>query len=164
MGEEYSIRTINPIDSEIELIASRMRQTLIEVLGEEKGKEMYSMPEVIERVRWHLDPEKVCAHVFVAEDDAGKNVGHTIVRVDDDGEGNPIGLFATTYIIPEVRRKGLAVRLIEEGERWMKGQDMAYAATYTDEDNEKLQQLYLQQGYVISPMPKGFVKLSKSLF
>jgi len=140
-----------------------MRETLIEVLGEEAGKEMYSMSEVIQRVRWHLDSEKICAQIFVAEDRSGKNVGHTIVRIDDDGEGKSIGLFATTYVTPQVRRKGIAVRLIEEGERWMKEQNMTCAATYTDEDNEKLQQLYLQQGYALSPMPKNFVKLSKRL-
>ena len=48
---EFKIRQINPSSSsEIELVAKRMRDTLMEVAGAERGEAMYSMEWLIERV------------------------------------------------------------------------------------------------------------------
>jgi len=163
MTTEFRIRLIAPSEAEISLIAERMLQTLVEVLGKEEGGAMYTMEDVIQRVRWHLDPDAVCAQIFVAENGDQENVGHTIVRIDTDDDDQAIGLFATTYVLPKARRSGLAIRLLERGEEWMRAQGMSVAATYTDEHNTKLHNLYLGQGYQMSPMPKSFVKLSKPL-
>src|SRR4029079_19118147 len=92
---------------EIELVAARMRQTLVEVLGEETGGSMYSMEWLIDRVKFHLDPAKCVGVVYVAEDESGI-VGHTIVRLEDDDKFGAIGLFSTTYVIPDARRQGFA--------------------------------------------------------
>jgi GNAT superfamily N-acetyltransferase len=163
MTTDFRIRIIEPSEAEIELIAERMLETLVEVLGKEEGGAIHTMEDVIQRVRWHLDPDAVCAQIFVAENGDQENVGHTIVRIDKDDDGEAIGLFATTYILPKVRRSGLAIRLLKRGEEWMLTQGMSVAATYTDKHNTKLHKLYLGQGYQMSPMPKSFVKLSKPL-
>ena len=85
------------------------------------------------------------------------------VVFDNDGEGRDIGLFATTYVAPEVRRAGVAIRLLATGEQWMLDQGLSVAATYTEENNTRLQNLYLGRGYSMTEMPKRFVKLAKPL-
>lgn len=56
LKSDVKIREIDPIlINEIELVATRMRQTLVEVLGPEKGTALYTMEWLLERVRWHLD-------------------------------------------------------------------------------------------------------------
>jgi GNAT superfamily N-acetyltransferase len=164
MADDIRIRAIDSTATDaIELIAKRMLLTLIEVLGEERGRSMYTLEEAIQRVMWHLNSDQSMARVFVAENSRDEMVGHTIVRVDDDGEGGDIGLFATTYVVPEVRRAGVAGHLLATGEHWMREQGLPVAATYTEENNTKLQQLYLQRGYSMTAMPKRFVKLAKPL-
>jgi len=158
------IREIDPTSlSEVTLIAERMRETLVEVLGAQEGQDMYTIKWLIERVKWHLNPDEVIGQVFVAENAAGEVVGHTIVRIDDDGEGQAIGLFSTTFVDPASRNLGTASALLARGERWMIEQGMREALTYTEEGNIKLQKLYLGHGYTMSPMPKRFVKLAKPL-
>ena len=164
MSESIVIRPIDStLVSEIELVASRMRETLIEVLGEERGADMYSLDWLAQRVRWHLDPSQVLGQVFLAVN-ADKHIcGHTIVRKDKDDDGARIGLFTTTYVEPASRRHGVAKLLLDQGEAWIREHDLSEAVTYTEKDNIKLQNLYLEHGYKLSPMPKDFVKLAKSL-
>lgn len=158
------IRPINPDSTdEIALVAARMRQTLSEVLGAERGESMYSMAWLIARVQWHLDPDSVVGQVFLAENAAGDVVGHTIVRLEPDGSAGTIGLFSTTYVAPGARRQGVATLLLRQGEQWMRSHGMTEAVTYTDQDNVKLQHLYRDHGYRLTPMPDAFVKLSKTL-
>ena len=144
-------------------MAQRMRQTLVEVLDEERGNSMYTMEWLIKRVLWHLEPTEVVGQVFVAENAQSNIVGHTIVRIDSDDDGNDIGLFSTTYVEPASRRFGVAKLLLKQGEEWMRQHGMPEAVTYTDKDNVKLQNLYLTYGYKMSEMPKGFVKLARPL-
>jgi GNAT superfamily N-acetyltransferase len=138
-----------------------MRRTLCEVLGEERGTEMYSMAWLIERVLWRLDENNVVGEVFLAENEDGNVIGHTIVRIDQDDTGHDIGVFSTTYVDPDFRRSGIAARLLERGETWMRDHNMTEAVTYTDVDNVKLQNLYITHGYVMSEMSEQFVKLAK---
>jgi hypothetical protein len=77
------IRPLDPTrDDEVELVATRMRATLVEVVDSVEGQTMYTMKWLRQRVRWHLDPEACEGEVFVAEGDGGAIVGHTIVRVE----------------------------------------------------------------------------------
>ncbi len=78
------IRAIDPQSpAEVELVASRMRQTLVEVLGEEVGGNMYTMDWLIQRVLWHLDPNQCVGQVFLSEDSEGHITGHTKVLDKD---------------------------------------------------------------------------------
>jgi hypothetical protein len=102
------LRTITLDDTAaIDLIAQRMRATLVEVEGEEAGGGMYSMDWLRDRVRWHLDGR--AAEVVVAEDPAGAIVGHTIYRIEADADDAPFGLVSTTYVVPQARRRRVAV-------------------------------------------------------
>ncbi len=183
MNLTHKVRPINPdSQAEIELVASRMRQTLVEVISEEVGSSMYSMEWLIERVKFHLDPSKCDGQIFVAELSTGEIVGHTIVRVEKEsgeaiGESGEeqtnnqqpttdnatFGLFSTFYVLPEHRGIGIASEFIETGESWMLSKNLAKARTYTAEDNEKLHRLMLRHGYETELRKNEMVSLVKSL-
>lgn len=62
------IRPINPASAtELACVAQWIRETLIEVEGEETGTALYSMDWLLERVRWHLDASQVKATVLLAQ-------------------------------------------------------------------------------------------------
>jgi GNAT superfamily N-acetyltransferase len=158
---------------EIALVAARMRDTLIEVEGEEHGASMYSLEWLAERVRWHLDPSQTTARVMLAERDSTEEtlhgprnstststgnashsiVGHCIVRVDGRaappaGAGEAaIGLIVTTYVCPEFRRHGLAARFLQEAEQWVMAHGLSHLATWTSATNTPLIALYQRCGY-----------------
>jgi len=137
-----------------------MRATLIEVVGETRGEEMYTLDWLIARVRSHLGPE--CdANVYLATfHDA--LIGHAIVRLDAD-EGEPFGLFSTVYVMPEHRRKNVAEALLRQGEAWMRAQGMTRAGTNTGEHNSKLIGLFEKHGYRVVLRVGEMVHLSRSL-
>ncbi len=148
MSKTIQIREIDPnSETEIEVVAQRMRATLIEVEGEATGTALHSMEWLRERVRWHLDSNAVAAKVFLAVDSGGEIVGHTIVRREFDAEGGSYGLVSTTYVVPSARRSGVADELLRTGEHWMRSQSLQSCATWTSLTNSKLIQLYAKHGY-----------------
>lgn len=159
--------TIRPIDpesaQEIELVGTRMRDTLIEVLGDERGSQMYSIEWLVQRVRFHLDTNQSTGEVFVAEGPNGQIIGHTIVRLDKNEAGDTIGLFSTIFVVPEMRRKKVAQRLIERGERWLIDRGMAELHTYTDVGNLKLIRLFQGKGFRVMEEKNEFAILVKRI-
>lgn len=145
------------------MVAERMRETLVEVLGEDRGASMYTMEWLRNRVRFHLDPTRSTAAVFVAEDASGRIDGHTIVRLERDEEDRAYGLFSTTYVAPDARRAGLATSLLRRGEAWMLEHGLTTAATATSSTNEKLIRLYEGHGYAITHSSDEMVRLEKEL-
>ncbi len=142
-----------------------MRLTLVEVLGEKVGAEMYSMEWLERRVRWHLDENECTGEVFVAESEDGELLGHTIVRVEADDSDTPVGLFSTTYVEPDARRSGVASALLGAGEAWLKSQGMTRAATNTSASNEGLKRLFEGFGYAVTLFvpESNMVRLEKTL-
>jgi GNAT superfamily N-acetyltransferase len=116
-----------------------------------------------QRARWHLDAASCTGQIFLAEDGDGAIVGHTIVRIDADDAGSPIGLFATTYVAPEARRRGVASRLLLSGEAWLIEHGMARAVTATSAANVKLIRLYEKHGYALIDARGDMVKLGRAL-
>jgi GNAT superfamily N-acetyltransferase len=158
------IRTIRAAETDtIALVAARMRLTLMDVVGEEEGAAMYSLEWLVDRVHFHLDPARSTGAVFVAEDDVGAILGHTIVRVEAEETGGQVGLFSTTYVDPASRRLGVAEQLLEAGEEWMRGQGLSAAMTHTSAKNEKLIRLYQKRGYRIVAESPPFVRLWRPL-
>lgn len=146
----YSIRPINRFSTnEVELVAERMRLTLEEVLGKEKGQTMYSSDWLIHRVQQHIKGE-LDGEVFLSLDLAGIITGHTIVRVDSDEKGTPIGLFSTIYVDPLYRRQSFASQLIIRGEQWMREKGLVKFSTYTSTTNIKLINLFRNHGYEVA--------------
>ncbi|WP_431048527.1 GNAT family N-acetyltransferase [Roseateles sp. L2-2] len=144
------LRPISLLDTAaIDLVAERMRATLIEVEGEDAGGAMYTMDWLLDRVRWHLDGRD--AEVIVAEDATGRILGHTIYRIESDAGSlspAPFGLISTTYVVPEARRLGVAHRLLTHAEAWFRERRVQLACTWTSETNSPLIGLYARNGYV----------------
>ena len=163
MHPERRLRALVADDADaIALVALRMRRTLMEVVGEEEGAAMYSMEWLVDRVHFHLDPQRSTAVVYVMEDPSGI-LGHTIVRVDATEEGEPVGLISTTYVDPPSRRLGIADALLEAGEQWIQAQGLGAAMTHTSAKNEKLIRLYQKHGYAIVKESPPFVRLYRRL-
>ena len=159
--------TLRPLDiaaqGEVELVAERMRATLVEVLGEPRGRDMYSPEWLRARVRWHLDPAAVEGAVTLVETAAHGVAGHVLVRVEDDAVEGRHGLISTIYVLPAARRRGLADALVTWSEDWMRARGLRRAVTYTHPRNVPLHDLLLRRGYELEPMNAEFVRLAREL-
>lgn len=161
---QNKIRPINAASEfEVDLVASRMRQTLIEVLGQEKGTALYSLDWLKQRVLFHLDSEKSTGQVFVSENQNGVLTGHFIARIERDDSGKEIGFGSTIYVDPEFRKQGIATKLLFVGESWMLKHSVTEAVYYTADTNSKLIDLFCSQGYEITERRSEMVKLRKCL-
>ena len=130
-----------------------MHATLLEVVGQP----LYNRNWLRQRVLEHLDPSRLVGAVYLAF--GTHYLGHTIVRV----ETPELGLFSTTYVVPEARGRGIARKLIARGGRWMRNRALNRACTYTASDNRPLQELFRSLGYHMSPAEAMFVQLERRL-
>lgn len=151
---EFQIRPLDPRSGkELDQVVEGMQATLLEVVG----RPLYERKWLEQRVLDHLDPSSIEGAVYIAL--AEKYCGHTIVRV----EGPGLGLFSTTYVTPAARRYGLGRRLVEQGEKWMRGRGLERACTFTAAHNQPLQQLFGGLGYAMRPADDDFVCLERRL-
>lgn len=145
------IREINPeSQQEISLVALRMRQTLVEVLGEDKGTSMYSIDWLKDRVLWHLDPKLTTAKIFLIEDVNGNILGHAIARIEQDHNAKPYGYFSTIFVEPNSRSKGMADRLVLHVEEWLKQMNMPKIIYNTADNHTKIIRLFNRHGFQIT--------------
>ena len=155
------IREIDPnSDAEIHLVAQRMRQTLVEVLGEEKGGEMYTMDWLIERVRWHLNFKNTDGRVFLSESQGGEIIGHAIARID---HGSLFGYFSTVFVEPSSRRHGVANSLVKHVESWFSERKMPKVVYNTANNHVALIGLFTAHAYEITHAESEMVQLTKIL-
>jgi len=167
--------TLRPLDpaaaAEREWVALGMHLTLVEVAGEAGGAE-YPLAWARARLASFLDPAQHTAQVFLAVEEgagtgAGAIAGHTILRIDSHSSGRRFGLFSTTYVRPDARRHGLADRLLDRGEQWIREHGLDEAATWTSSTNVKLIRLYEKHGYAITDSGMNgehrMVRLTKAL-
>lgn len=123
---------------------------------------MYTDAWLQNRVREHLDPTRYDGQVFVAESE-GDILGHTIVRVEREEDGEYFGLFSTFYVAPEARGQGVAKELVHTGEAWMRERSLRVARTYTAANNLKLISLMEGYGYRIELRKNDMVVLARRL-
>jgi ribosomal protein S18 acetylase RimI-like enzyme len=158
----YKIREINPdSESEISLVANRMRQTLVEVLGEQKGTELYSMTWLLDRVRWHLDPNQTTAKIFLSEDLNGAVIGHAFARIEADTQGSHYGYFSSIFVAPEFRNKGIANALILHVNSWLAEMKMSKVVYNTAVNHSKLIRLFERHGFKITHTEGEMIQLTK---
>lgn len=139
---------VRPLDpAEIDLVAERMRDTLVEVLGAERGATMYERDWLRDRVRFHLDHPDRAVFVVVRADAV---VGHGIFRLQEEADLGEVGLVSTTYVLPAHRRIGAAGALLDAGEAFLAGRGARVFATYTSDTNTPLVRLYERRGYRVS--------------
>lgn len=158
------IREINPESKEeVKLVASRMRQTLVDVLGDERGESMYTMEWLVDRVLWHLDPKKTKAKVFLATGDKDHIVGQAIVRLESDTADSNYGYFSTIYVEPSSRGQGVATRLVETVEKWLLKNGIETVIYNTASDNSRLIGLFQFLGYHLFETHDDMVQLKKEI-
>ena len=162
--QSIAVWPIDPANAEhIDLVADRMRATLVEVMGQ-SGEDLYSVPWLQDRVRWHLQPDACDGQVFLAHRGPNEIVGHVIVRVEAHSPDVPLGLISTIYVDPMFRRRGVARLLLDAGEAWLLSRQSGILATDTSAANVALIQLFESRGYAItfrSP-EKLMVRLSRT--
>lgn len=133
---------------ELDLVAARMRATLVEVLGRETGESLYSLEWLRDRAASHVDGRCPGA-IFVAKPRGdGESVGHIIVREEADDDG-PLGLVSTIYVLPGARRGGVAGRLLDAAHQWFQARGLDRTATDTSQTNLPLIRLFEGFGYAI---------------
>lgn len=157
------VRETDPLlDDEIQLVANRMRETLVDVLGQARAEALYTMEWLRARVEWHLSlgPD---AQVLLAENDLGEIIGQAIVRVETDGSGHSYGYFSTIYVAPEYRRQGVAKALIEDVIHWCQVKRLPFAIYNTAYDNQRLIELYQKFGFQEDLRDGDMVQLKKVL-
>lgn len=150
-------------ESEILLVGQRMRKTLIDVLGEEKGGELYSVETLVDRVRWHLDSVSRIGKVYLSQDDVGNITGQTLARVETDVAGLKFGRFSMVYVLPEYRRRGIATQIISTVENWFHDLAMPKIIYNTAETNQRVIDLFRSRGYRITHAESEMVQMTKIL-
>ncbi len=159
-----SIRKIDPESkTEIELVAKRMRQTLVDVLGEEKGGSLYTMEWLVNRVLWHLDPTKTIARVLLSTDRNGKITGQAIARIETDDSGEKFGYFSTIYVEPGSRGQGVGTTLVKAVESWFLEKRMNFIIYNTAANNSRLIGLFESLGFNLIDKYNDMVRLKKQL-
>lgn len=157
------IRNLNPkVKSEIRLVARRMRQTLVEVMGEKQGTDYYTMDWLVQRVKWHLAKAPNQARIFLAEKN-GKIVGHAIARIERGKQGVKFGYFSTIFVESGMRRRGVAKALMNEVESWLIETKLRRVVYNTALDHKAILPLFKKSGYRIVLKTKTMVQLSKPL-
>lgn len=151
-SENVAAITVSQLETwtraDLDLIARRMRATLVEFLGEKAGKSLYTLAWLRDRAALHLDG--TCeGGIFVARLASGESVGHIIVRIESDEVG-PLGLVSTIYVEPAYRRRGAACQLVDAAHRWFQARGMKRYATNTSKDNAPLIRLLDGLGYRIA--------------
>lgn len=150
-------------NAEIDLVAQRMRQTLVDVLGEEQGGSMYTMEWLKARVLWHLDETVTIAKIFLSETQDGKITGQAIARLEQADDGASYGYFSTLYVEPAFRRQGLATSLLVCVENWFAEKSMPKIIYNTAQSNSKVIDLFCKHGYVVTHAESDMVQLTKHL-
>lgn len=155
------IREIDPqSEAEVNLVAQRMRQTLVEVLGVDKGESMYTMQWLIDRVHWHLDLKNTDGRVYLSQNQDGKIIGHAIARID---HGSSFGYFSTIFVEPLSRKNGVATGLMKHIEDWFLKRGMPKIIYNTADNHVALIGLFKSQGYKITHTESDMVQLTKVL-
>lgn len=157
------LRAVRPADPELALwIASGMRKTLEEVLGEARGRSLYSMRWLVRRVEEHLRMDDR-ARVFLAESRSGERVGYAIAREERGESGGCIGLVSTVYVVPAHRRRGLACTLFDAIERWCSDRGLEHVVYATGEHHRSMRAMLESRGYALTHIEGEMVRYEKLL-
>lgn len=158
------LRDLDPrSEAEVDLVARRMRQTLVEVLGAERGEAMYELDWLRERVRYHLGDARRAARVVLAEQ-GGSILGHAMARVEQSpDEGGTYGHFSTIFVEGEHRGRGVAGALIDEVERWLGDQGVPRITYDTGAHHHRVIGMFERRGYRIARREGEMVRLTLGL-
>ena len=153
--------TIRPLQSnsieEIQLVASRMKLTLIDVMGDQKGSNFYSEEWLLDRVFWHVNLGSN-AEIFLCTDESGNIVAQAIVRKEKESD-REFGYFSTIYVEPASRRKGAAKLLIAKVLEWCHSRNLPKIIYNTATNNTNMIALLQKYEFKIELEAEGMVQL-----
>lgn len=156
------IRTLNPkSDKEINLVASRMQKTLVDVLGKKEGEHYYSKDWLLDRVKYHMQLGEA-ASIFLSEEVFGQISGQAIVRIEKE-DGEYYGYFSTIYVVDEYRRKGKAKLIIEAVMEWCHSKNLTKVTYNTAKNHVPIIRLFKGFGFRERLSEKNMVRLELSL-
>ncbi len=88
--------------------------------------------------------------ILVAENTRGTIVGHSIVAIKKDQNGQSFGLCYARYVDPRYRRSGIASQLLEEAEKWWTKRKVSYIVAHSHTKNKPIKNLFRKFGYNVS--------------
>lgn len=155
------MRELDPYsESEVLLVAERMRLTLEEVLGKQQGRNLYTSNWLVQRVQEHIAMGDR-AIIYLAEFD-GEIAGHAIARIETKLSGEKYILFSTIFVTPLLRKQGVASELIRYVQAWADNVGVSQIVYNTAEGNHKLIHLFEQFEYSIVFNVDNMVQLVKN--
>jgi ribosomal protein S18 acetylase RimI-like enzyme len=152
---DFLIRDINEKDEgEIDLVVNRAMETVLETCPEFKGSselalEAFSnftfdqMKAMFKSVYGNNHHRTLVA----IQNDTNEVVAHSIFSIKTDTQGIKYGFCYSRYVLPRMRRNGIASALLREQEIWWIKNKAEYATAQTHETNLKLQNLFVKHGY-----------------
>jgi GNAT superfamily N-acetyltransferase len=145
-----SIEEVRPgQDALCAVIAHRMALTLMEAPKMGFVEAMSQLPFARERLDFYLDPSKCQGRVWVARFE-GECVGHTMGMAERD-EAGAVGHMGTFFVIPGLRRRGIARALLRANANWLSSLGLVRIVYRTAEDYTPMQALLLSEGFVRVP-------------
>jgi GNAT superfamily N-acetyltransferase len=156
--------SIDPIDASqtaaCAVIAHRMALTLMEAPKMTFAEAMAQLPFAEARLGHYLDASQAKRRVWAARLQ-GEIVGHTMGQIDVDATG-PFGFMGTFYVIPTLRRRGIARALLRTNAQWLTDLGMRRLVYRTAADYEPMIALLTREGFVPRPTPlAGFAEFER---
>ena len=159
---ELIIRDLDPNSKgDIDVVATRMGLTLVDVLGKERGQSLYSYEELKQRLQDHIDMGDRAKILLAGL--KGEILGHAIARVEKDEHQKDYLFFSTIYIQPEVRQKGFASQLVLAIEQWGSSLQLPTIIYNTAHNNQPTIRLFESFGFKKTLEDNDMVQLKKTI-
>ncbi len=152
---DFYIRSIDKqSDSELSLVTKRSMETVLETIPEFKNSEdiarkafsNFSFNEMREMIKKDFDNKNHMLLLAISKE-TKDILGHAIFSIKIDDNERKYGFCFSRYVIPEVRKHGIASELLKEQEVFWKNNHAEYIIAQTHHKNVKLQNLFLKHGY-----------------
>jgi ribosomal protein S18 acetylase RimI-like enzyme len=151
--------TIREIDKngaeELRIVTERCMLAVLETIPEFEGSEVLARQALP-----NFSHEQMSAMIARDFTDATKRI--MVVTASDrlvaqalysrkiDGQGIAYGSFFSAYVVPEARRKGLALRLMEDALNWFAESQVSYAVAQTHVTNQSVLALAERLGFTVN--------------
>ncbi|MFC1679152.1 GNAT family N-acetyltransferase [Elusimicrobiota bacterium] len=139
--------TVAPATSEehLDFIANHFEETI--ALWEEYQVTPKSVQKRKDQIKKWAAEENV--HLTVASGRQAGVVGFNSLFVSKDYSGIAYGKIVILYVVPEHRGKGIAAKLKQEGESWLRSQGVKKVITEIDAKNERMLDINKKAGFRI---------------
>jgi GNAT superfamily N-acetyltransferase len=131
-------------ETDLDFIAARFEETI--ALWEEYEVTAASVAKQRANIEGWLAKEEMHLTVACLE---GAPVGWNSLYITRDYSGRPLGKIIILYVVPEHRGRGIARRLKEEGEAWLRAAGARQVITEIDAKNERMLEINRRAGFTV---------------